>query len=901
MGDALEGGPPGSLLEERFVFAGPASGLVLFRVGIEHGGDAACAAGGLVVTLGGAGRGEATEGLGLSLAGPWVAGEVVDGLLEGVDRLVRLGRPEVGLAESDEGPRELGLALVFAHGPEAEDEAAGRPDLPFPDAETGIEAGVGAGLFEEERVPAVARDGAAERAQHVGGGVAAGALLGAEERGEEVGGGQGAGGDEEEGSAGGGRPAVGEPEGEGVGLPGDEARLLPGSHLGELARVDVGELGLGQLGHLLPQRPQLVASLGEEGDAREGLEDLLGVPARGQHHLGIGIRDDDLHGSEPGELGRSRRKAIGGPALARLIGQGAVEIEDGRPGGFVLAGSEDLPPFAVHVHDPVVRREVLEARGLVAAGAPRLEDQVHGGDVVLVLEGPLDLRAARSEGYSREEDAEAPSPGQRVHSCFDHAVIDEQDACRRDEGFIIRYKLWERDWTSGTRFAPRLDPRRFRFRFARASSASMPSRHEARSVGSSRAARLEEIVMNGTRGAAVPDDRPPVPNLLLVAMLAGLVAAAFLPTDVFAATIAVNADADDFDAGPNGNCTLREAILAANTNLAVDGCPAGEAGPGVVDRIVVPAGTYVLSVGPMGDSAGESGDLDLTDEVEIDGAGADLTTVDAAGLDRVFQISSGVEVTLVGLKVTGGAGASPGGGILNNGTLTVLRSWVDGNTAEGLGGGIRNDATLVIEASTLTGNSASNGGHGGGIDNHGVATLTNVTVSGNQADTEGGGLYVRGGDSLTLIHSTVTANTAPTSDAIHNSGSLTLTGSVIVGACRSAATSGGGNLESPGDTCGLGSGDLASVADPMLGVLGVHGGPTPTIPVLAGSPAVDFALVGTCPPRDQRGGPRPVDGDGDLMADCDAGAIELGADLSGQVFTDDFETGDTSAWTTVVP
>ncbi len=94
-----------------------------------------------------------------------------------------------------------------------------------------------------------------------------------------------------------------------------------------------------------------------------------------------------------------------------------------------------------------------------------------------------------------------------------------------------------------------------------------------------------------------------------------------------AATITVDSTADDLDQGPNGNCTLREAVVAANTDSPVDGCAAGSG----ADVIQLPPGTYVLTI-PGTSEHGEAGTLLLTSEITIDGAGTDATVVTAADL-----------------------------------------------------------------------------------------------------------------------------------------------------------------------------------------------------------------------------------------------------------------------------
>jgi hypothetical protein len=84
------------------------------------------------------------------------------------------------------------------------------------------------------------------------------------------------------------------------------------------------------------------------------------------------------------------------------------------------------------------------------------------------------------------------------------------------------------------------------------------------------------------------------------------------------------------------------------------------------------------------------------------------------------------------------------------------------------------------------------------------------------------------------------------------------------GDCSGAVTSDGYNLDSDG-ACDLSAtGDLT--ADPMLGPLKNNGGNTETHALLPGSPAVDAADSNSCPATDQRGRPRPVDGDDNDLA-----------------------------------
>ena len=164
-------------------------------------------------------------------------------------------------------------------------------------------------------------------------------------------------------------------------------------------------------------------------------------------------------------------------------------------------------------------------------------------------------------------------------------------------------------------------------------------------------------------------------------------------------TIPVNSPADSL--AIDGNCTLREAIIAANTDTAVDACPAGSG----ADIVVVPAGTYTLTLVGAGEDAAATGDLDLTASVELLGSPAGAI-VDGNGADRVLDIdpahAGGVIVGVTNITVRNGAGVAQGGGIRNAGTLTLTSSRVSSSTASGTGavdvegGGIYNDGSLQL-------------------------------------------------------------------------------------------------------------------------------------------------------------------------------------------------------------
>ena len=99
-----------------------------------------------------------------------------------------------------------------------------------------------------------------------------------------------------------------------------------------------------------------------------------------------------------------------------------------------------------------------------------------------------------------------------------------------------------------------------------------------------------------------------------------------------AATLTVTTATDELNA--DGDCSLREAIRAANLDMRVDACLAGSG----ADSITLPAGTYTLGIGGRGEDGAATGDLDITGALTLTGAGASATIISAHGLDRVFEI-----------------------------------------------------------------------------------------------------------------------------------------------------------------------------------------------------------------------------------------------------------------------
>jgi len=240
---------------------------------------------------------------------------------------------------------------------------------------------------------------------------------------------------------------------------------------------------------------------------------------------------------------------------------------------------------------------------------------------------------------------------------------------------------------------------------------------------------------------------------------------------------------------------------------------------------------------------------------------------------------------------TGGVHTAICGAITNDGTMTIVNSTLTGNsdapTNYTYGGAICNTGTLTINDSTLT-NNQSDGvdtGAGGAIYNSGKVAINNSTFSGNSASqVYGGGAIYNEGGAIKISNSTLSGNTSsgPGGGINNSSGAVTLQNSIVAnspsgGNCYGTMASSGYNLSSD-NTCNFkGAGDLNN-ANPNLGALKNNGGPTQTMSLLTGSPAIDAGNPTGCTDgqghllkTDQRGKPRP---DHEDTGGCDMGAYE---------------------------
>ena len=205
------------------------------------------------------------------------------------------------------------------------------------------------------------------------------------------------------------------------------------------------------------------------------------------------------------------------------------------------------------------------------------------------------------------------------------------------------------------------------------------------------------------------------------------------------------------DAGPG---SLRQAIQDANN----------AAGPDVVTFQAGLTGTITLT----------SGQLYISDSVDVQGPGQAVVTVNGNNASTVFYVYSSaatLDVTISGLTITGGQ-TSRGGGIADNGENLVLdHVTVNNNTAAGeggVGGGLWVDGTansVTIRNSVFSGNHADQGGGGIYLNDSGTVLIQDTVISGNQATvlkgSKGGGLFLYNpGYDVTIERSTISGNQA---------------------------------------------------------------------------------------------------------------------------------------------
>ena len=302
---------------------------------------------------------------------------------------------------------------------------------------------------------------------------------------------------------------------------------------------------------------------------------------------------------------------------------------------------------------------------------------------------------------------------------------------------------------------------------------------------------------------------------------------------LYAASFVSLVNAADIEVGVD--CSLADAITAANMDAAVGGCPAGSGG----DTITL-----------TNDVSLHAGLPRIASDLRIEGGGH---TISGNGQFSIFLAVAG-EFVLRDIALTGGLGLSGAGAIEGRGDAHILieNSSLVGNRTRGWGGAIllSNDAQMDLTNTTISGNRATLGG-GMALLNQSRATLTHVTIAKNRG-YDAGGIYMHThrvylGDgkfqpdraAFNLRNSIVAANEG--------------------GDCFARLNQNFGNLIGDG-TC-----IAARGGDPKLAEL-AH---APALhELLADSPAIDSADSDYCLPKDQLGLPRPEGGA------CDIGAFE---------------------------
>jgi CSLREA domain-containing protein len=425
-------------------------------------------------------------------------------------------------------------------------------------------------------------------------------------------------------------------------------------------------------------------------------------------------------------------------------------------------------------------------------------------------------------------------------------------------------------------------------------------------------------------------------------------------TSASADTFTVSKTNDTNDGMCDTDCSLREAVAAANAR------------PGS-DLVRLKHSFYRLTVEVSGPADSQ---IRITDALVIRGV-PERSTIDANGTNRHFEVAGGTKVELVDLTLRGGIGEGRGGSIYSAGDLTLRRVWVIGNRViaddDGVvdGGGIWNTGELRMILCRVEGNIALDGftltgGQGGGIFNAGTLYLYDTALRSNvtgeddsvgfgaglynrgsarvdrsffwdndPGDGEGGAIANRFGGSVALINSTLSNNGHDGADGalangsmieaqaeiatgnnnwanvlnstiannngggVLNTGRLTLRQALVAGNfsqdgndkyydsgrnCHNEldgrVTQVSSLVAADGNCPASVSVENRSTFNVVLEHLRYLGGPTPVHKPRPGPYAIDGGGE-TCPSEDQRNKPRPVDGNGDGVAQCDIGAMEV--------------------------
>lgn len=295
-----------------------------------------------------------------------------------------------------------------------------------------------------------------------------------------------------------------------------------------------------------------------------------------------------------------------------------------------------------------------------------------------------------------------------------------------------------------------------------------------------------------------------------------------------------------FDGMSNtGNCTLREAVQASNTNAAVDACPAGHADKR--DTIELGAGEYNLTVDGNLDDANATGDLDMTFDtgpLRIRGLGMDTTVIDAEHDDRVIEsLSIFSFLTIESLTALGNEERVLSGGVISTEGAMALDGVEVADGEAQFGGGVSCsgcDGVKIIDSlirdNHATASSTGSPGvkaRGGGVSASGDGlVMRNTTVRSNEAVANdspalGGGIYLRG--SADIRGSTIQNNDARSStnsnalSSVRSGGGIHVDDDFVLATVQIANSTIGGNVASFTGHSSSGGG-IAVTGDVALGV-----------------------------------------------------------------------------------
>jgi hypothetical protein len=350
--------------------------------------------------------------------------------------------------------------------------------------------------------------------------------------------------------------------------------------------------------------------------------------------------------------------------------------------------------------------------------------------------------------------------------------------------------------------------------------------------------------------------------------------------------------------------TLTSGELAIDKNLTIQGSPIGQPAISANHRsrvFDVALGVQVTLSGLVieNGSAGDGGGILNRGTLTISNCTISNNSVFSGGSasGEGAGIFNQGTLTIGGCTISNNGAVNFGGGILNQGTLTISGSTISKNGALD-GGGILNQGNVTVSGSTISNNAASFGS-GGGIDAaRGTATLTNCTVVFNTDfgfgnSTGGGGLYVDSSSRATLTNCTLSRNLVGSARGggidVNSGGILNLTNTLVAGNTVAnpagpdiygALATADHNLVGDGTwSSGIANGVNGNIVggngnpviNAMLGPLQGNGGPTMSMALLAGSPAIGQADSALAPATDQRGVTR-IDQPGELT---DIGAYEV--------------------------